>query len=315
VLSLAGVPDDLGFVHFAWDRAAQRREDAAGLASLAALDDARFLAFCGEVPVLRETGAGLDALFQAADIPLRPAGLEQVFLGLEDGAPRSALLLPPDARPALEATAGLVLMDLRTIGIKRPLPQPIISALGCAKALLGWHMKHRFCAHCGQPTEAICGGWKRLCTACGTEHFPRTDPVVIMLVTDGDRCLLGRSHRFPPGMYSCLAGFLEPGETIEDAVRREVLEEVGVRVGAVRIVANQPWPFPMSLMIGAIAEAQSTAITLDPAEIEDARWFSAADAAAMIDHTHPEGLTAPITMAIAHHIVRGYLAEVAAASG
>jgi NAD+ diphosphatase len=143
-----------------------------------------------------------------------------------------------------------------------------------AKALLSWHDSHGFCARCGAQSQIVDAGWQRTCPACQTSHFPRTDPVVIMLVTRGDRLLLGRSPEWPEGMYSLLAGFVEPGETIEAAVRREVFEETGVRVGAVRYLASQPWPFPASLMLGALAQAQSTQITLDTAELQDALWLT-----------------------------------------
>lgn len=143
-----------------------------------------------------------------------------------------------------------------------------------AKALLSWHDSHRFCARCGGESHVKDAGWQRKCPSCQATHFPRTDPVVIMLVTQGDRLLLGRSPEWPEGMYSLLAGFVEPGEVFEAAVRREVFEETGVRVGAVRYIASQPWPFPASLMLGAWANADSTEITLDPAELEDAMWLT-----------------------------------------
>ena len=136
------------------------------------------------------------------------------------------------------------------------------------------------------------------------QHFPRTDPVVIMLAVDGDDCLLGRQPRFPKGMYSALAGFVEPGETIEAAVRREILEEAGVACGAVRYFASQPWPFPSSLMIGCFAEARSRAIAIDRTELEDARWFSREETLALLEKRHPDGLAAPIPMAIAHHLMK-----------
>lgn len=143
-----------------------------------------------------------------------------------------------------------------------------------ARAVLGWHRSHRFCAACGAESRMVMAGWQRTCDACGTHHFPRTDPVVIMLVTHGDDVLLGRSPGWPAGMYSCLAGFVEPGEPIEAAVRREVFEETQVRVGPVRYLSSQPWPYPSSLMFGCHGAALSREITIDPAEIEDARWVS-----------------------------------------
>jgi len=142
------------------------------------------------------------------------------------------------------------------------------------KAIFGWHASHGFCARCGAASAVAEAGWQRVCPDCGARHFPRTDPVVIMLITHGNSLLLGRSPHWPDGMYSLLAGFVEPGETIEAAVRREVLEESGVRVGPVEYLSSQPWPFPASLMIGCRGAALSTAITLDPVELEDALWVS-----------------------------------------
>lgn len=143
--------------------------------------------------------------------------------------------------------------------------------------------------------------------ACGAQHFPRTDPVVIMLAHDGDRCLLGRQPHFLQGMWSCLAGFIEPGENIEEATRREIAEEAGIRCGRVRYLGSQPWPFPMSLMIGCHVEALSTGLSVDRTELEAARWFARAEAAAMLDRRHPDGLTTPPPWAIAHHIIRAWV--------
>jgi NAD+ diphosphatase len=151
------------------------------------------------------------------------------------------------------------------------------------------------------------GGWKRLCPSCKTEHFPRTDPVAIMLVEKGDKCLLGRQKQFPPGMYSCLAGFIEAAETIEDAVRREIFEEAGIRCTDVNYYMTQPWPYPSSLMIGCSARATTDAITIDHAELEDARWFDRDEAALMLKREHPGGLAGPHPFAIAHHLLGRWL--------
>src|SRR6201999_791036 len=175
------------------------------------------------------------------------------------------------------------------------------------KALLGWHARHRFCANCGAATVAVDSGWRRDCPACHKKQFPPADSVVIMLVTDGERCLLGRSHRFQSSMWSCLAGFVEPGETIEDAVRREIREEAGILCGQVSYLASQPWPFPSSLMIGCLAEAATRDLHVDGVELEDARWFSRDEALAMLEGRHPDRLSAPNPMAIAHHILRAWV--------
>lgn len=177
-----------------------------------------------------------------------------------------------------------------------------------ARALFEWHRTHRFCACCGQPSDLAEAGWMRRCPACGAGHFPRTDPVAIMLVTRGDQVLLGRSPGWPEGMFSCLAGFMEPGETLEDAVRREVAEETGVQVGAVRYVGSQPWPFPASLMLGCRAEALSAALQPDPAEIEAALWVSRSRLAAIFAGTDPVILP-PRRGAIAGWLLRLWLAD------
>lgn len=175
-----------------------------------------------------------------------------------------------------------------------------------ARALIGWHSTHRFCSACGEPSEPRQSGWQRICPACSAAHFPRTDPVVIMLITRGDRALIGRSPGWPEGMYSCLAGFIEPGETIEAAVRREVLEETGIRVGAVRYATSQPWPFPASLMLGMAGEAESDEITLDPNELEDARWIPREELAQVLRGTHP-AFKAPRAGAIAGWLLSAWV--------
>jgi NAD+ diphosphatase len=181
-------------------------------------------------------------------------------------------------------------------------------AAATAKAVLHWHRSHGFCAVCGCASDMAVGGWQRACQACAAQHFPRTDPVVIMLVTRGNRLLLGRSPGWPEGMYSTLAGFVEPGETVEAAVRREVAEETGVRVGAVRYLASQPWPFPASLMLGCHAEAESDDITLDPAELEDALWLTREDMVRVLSGTHP-AVKSPRNGAIAAYLIANWVAD------
>ena len=166
------------------------------------------------------------------------------------------------------------------------------------RALTGWHSTHRFCANCGVESAADSAGWVRKCPSCGTQHFPRTDPVVIMAITNGDRLLLGRGPSWPERMYSLLAGFVEPGESIEAAVRRETLEESAIAVGSVRYVASQPWPFPMSLMFGCHGEATTEAITIDPVELADARWVTREEVLLILAGTHSE-ISAPRRGAIA----------------
>jgi NAD+ diphosphatase len=184
-----------------------------------------------------------------------------------------------------------------------------LAIYGGAKALIDWHARHRFCANCGSPTKIAKGGWQRNCDNCGAQHFPRTDPVTIMLVEHEDRLLLGRQPRFPPRMYSALAGFVEPGETIEEAVAREVHEEAGVRVRDVRYLASQPWPFPSQLMIGCTSVADSPELEIDRTELDDARWFTREELedARAAGPQGNETLIFPQKFAIAHRLITWWL--------
>ena len=303
-------PSDLsartGFAVSRLERLSGERTDAARMAALRARPDARTLLFSGDRPVLGRDGDRLEAWFPLPEAARLGAGELDVLLGLVDGSPRYAGQLPPGLDEGAPPET-LAVIDLRTVGVRGLVPPEVAGALGVAKSLLVWHATHPFCARCGGGTAPALQGWRRDCPSCGAEYFPRADPVVIMLVVDGERCLLGRQPRFAPGMYSCLAGFLEPGETIEDAVRRETREEAGIEVGPVRVVASQPWPFPHSIMIGAIAGALSRDITIDRDELEDARWFSRAEAQATLSGTHPEGIGAPQPIAIAHHLLKAWV--------
>ena len=261
----------------------------------------------GDNPVLRRNGSGMTGLVPVGDADRGPAVQEQAFLGTLNGTPVLATLLDAGAADRFKRDPVFQVLDLRSIAVEGVVAPDELGILAEAKALLHWHARHRFCANCGGPTQTSCAGFRRDCAACGAQHFPRTDPVAIMLVVRGERCLLGRQARFAPGMYSCLAGFIEPGETVEDAVRRETFEEAGVRVGPVRYVASQPWPFPANLMVGCLGEALTEEITLDRDELEDARWFHRHEVALMLDGHHPDGLRGPVPIAIAHHLIRTWL--------
>ena len=219
---------------------------------------------------------------------------EMIFLG-ED--PQHQLWF------ATQASETGDLQPLRGLMQQPVLPPEQLSILAQARSLVHWHESHGFCAKCGLKTDMVELGYRRHCGACGGDHFPRTDPVVIMAVRHGDEFLLGRQAAWPLGMYSTLAGFVEPGETLEAAVAREVLEEAGIAVHSVTYIASQPWPFPASLMIGAVATAESKAITIDGNELEDARWFGKTELQQMRDGNHPEGLIASHPYAIAHHLI------------
>jgi NAD+ diphosphatase len=298
----------LGYTASILARVAERRNDAAFLAARAA-DGANTFAIGGELVVMRKTANGPDPLFRSDEArALAPAG-EQVFLGLDGEAGRFGLALDPEATKALKERSDLFVIDLRSIAVQGLVHPEHLAPLAEAKAMLAWHARHRFCANCGVPTKVTQAGWKRECPNCKVEHFPRTDPVVIMLAVQGDHCLLGRAGRFAANMWSCLAGFVEPGESIEEAARRETLEEAGIICGEVKYFRSQPWPFPMSLMIGCHARATNANITVDREELEDARWFSRDETALMFTGGHPEGISIPPPMAIAHHIIRAWVEE------
>jgi NAD+ diphosphatase len=297
----------IGFCVNPLDRVSDRREDADFIANSLENPASRFFAFAGDVPILRKQGDGYSAAFTRADMEAFQGSRQSVLLGLQpDG---SAIFARSFDKVLAEEIAGrddLEAIDLRSTAQRGLVPGDVLGELSCAKETLDWHQRHRFCANCGQATEAVSGGWRRDCGNCGAQHFPRVDPVVIMLAIDGDRCLMGRQSRFPEKMYSALAGFLEPGETIEDAVRREIREEAGIACSHVRYFASQPWPFPSSLMIGCFARAVGNGITIDMKELEDARWFSRAEVIQMLAEAHPDGLAAPKPLAIAHHLLKEF---------
>ena len=257
----------------------------------------------GEQAILRRRGEGASAFVEAPPAILGPV-LDRLILGRLDGRPIMAELYAPEGAAALAEDPDHLALDLRSIAVQGTVPADEMGALAQAKAFFFWHGRHRFCGVCGAPTVSSCAGIRRDCTGCGAQHFPRTDPVTIMLVVRGDQCLLGRQARFVPNSYSCLAGFVSPGETMEDAVRRETLEEAGITVGRVTYLASQPWPFPASLMIGSLGEALTEEIVLDREELEDARWFSRDEVVAMLERRHPDGLLTPPPMAIANHLMR-----------
>lgn len=300
-----GAPATLGFATNTLDRAAQLRTKPEEIEKLRAAPEARFYAFCGDYAVLSKEGT--EPLWAAGKLPGQGHFREEVFLGIEDDRGRFAVAIDPSQEDALKADESLLVIGLRALAFEEMVGPSHLGSIAQGKAMLHWHATHRHCAVCGAPSAVADAGYKRECQACGALHFPRTDPVVIMLAVRGDKALLGRSPRFPPGWYSTLAGFVEPGETVEDAVRRETVEEAGIAVGRVTIMANQPWPFPASLMIGAYCEALSEAITIDHEELEDCRWFSRAEIRTMIDGTHPEGLGVPAKMSIASHLIRHFV--------
>lgn len=293
------------------DRLAHRRGDRALIDELRRDAAARTMVLVGGKPVIRSnadrTAAELVWLTPGELPDLAPAATTEVFLGIEptSGAARFALALPEHAATRWQQTLSPA-VDLRSLATQGVLSPGELSIAGQAKALHHWHEDNRCCGRCGAASRPADGGWKRACSACGHIVFPRLDPVVIMLVYDGERCVLAREPRFPERMYSTLAGFVEPGEDIAAAVRRETREEVGLEVLDVQYHSAQPWPFPHSLMLGCLAVAAPGRLVVDSSEIADARWLSRAEVRSMLDGTDPEGLWVPGPQAIAHWLIRAF---------
>lgn len=303
------------------DRAAELRNQPEALAALLADSQTKVLPVWRGRPLLAGspvTGLGWVPADSAVLMQAKP---ERLFLGYHEGRAcfaadlsrwepagldraAMAMFFDPAEYPHPAAPPDHRFAELR--GAMTALPPADAAFAATARALFNWHRSHRFCSACGAASAWVEAGWRRGCDACGAQHFPRTDPVVIMLVVRGNRVLLGRSPGWPEGMYSALAGFVEPGEALEAAVRREVREETGVRVGAVRYLTSQPWPWPNSLMLGFLAEAEDDAITLDH-ELEDARWLTREELVDVMAGTHPQ-VRRPRAGAIAHFLLTGWLA-------
>jgi NAD+ diphosphatase len=292
-----------GFINNILDRAAHLRSDDARLLALEGQRDARAYVVYRDSLVVKREAAGPRALLGIDEALKLGANPGTIFLGLREGAPVFGMGISPAAVEALLTREDAAVNELRGMAMQGVVPANQLSAIAMAKSMVNWHQRHGYCANCGSRTAMKEGGWKRECPNCKAEHFPRTDPVVIMLVTSDDRVLLGRQKHFPPGMYSCLAGFVEVAETIEDAVRREIFEESGIRCTDVKYYMTQPWPYPSSLMIGCTARATSQDVVVDRAELEDARWFDRSEATLMIKREHPDGLAGPHPFAIAHHLL------------
>jgi NAD+ diphosphatase len=283
------------------DRAAARRTDAEWVAEQLSSPAARALPGSSEGPFVDcATDPCKPALF-----PLAALGNpdEAVLLGLDDEAPLFAVDVEGQELPALDGTRTA--MSLRDAG--RRVSDADAGLLAYATGILNWHRNHRFCARCGSPTEMAEAGHVRHCPNCGALHHPRTDPAVIMLVTDGDRALLGRQARWPPGRYSTLAGFVEPGESLEEAVAREVAEEAGVQITDIRYRSSQPWPFPSSLMVGFHARWASGEPAVGDAELEDVRWFHRDELRAIV--RGETDLHVPPPMAIARRLIDEWLQD------
>ena len=289
------------------DRAAHLRGNDEKLLALESHPNSRAYVVHRDSLVVKREGDGSRALLSIDEAHKFGANPGTIFLGLRDGAAVFGMGISAAAVEKLMTRDDVAVNELRGMAMQGVVPPEQLSAIAMAKSMVSWHQRHGFCANCGTRTGMKEGGWKRDCPNCKAEHFPRTDPVVIMLVSSGDKVLLGRQKHFLPGMYSCLAGFVEAAETIEDAVRREIFEESGIRCTDVNYYMTQPWPYPSSLMIGCTARATNEAIIVDHAELEDARWFDRAEASLMIKRQHPDGLAGPHPFAIAHHLVGRWL--------
>ena len=275
----------------------------------AALDNpqTRYLAVCKDRILVRKSDEQPIAFFTDKEIAeFDPNFVNAIMPGKISDKPVVAIPLNIDLD---DVPSPFETLDARAVLYSKSLPQENAGAIGMALSLLHWHKTNQFCGRCGAPSRAQLGGVRRDCTKCKSQIFPRTDPVVIMLAVKDDKCLLGRSPHFPPNWYSCLAGFVEPGETIEQAVRRETMEESAIKIGRVRYYASQPWPFPHSLMIGAYGEALNEDIFFDGEELEDCRWFDRDEALSMVEKRHADELRSPPTKSIASAILRNWLNE------
>jgi NAD+ diphosphatase len=297
------------------DRASDRRGDADWLAGQLASPESLGIAIWNGRPLVEPTpnAEGGDSGMRIAYLPAKlVADLAQgderlLFMGLWKDTAVFAVDMEGPADPTDGPLEGLgKFEDLRAVALKLPPTEAAIVAT--AKQMFEWRRRHGHCAVCGQPSQAVDGGWKRRCPSCETEHFPRTDPVVIMLPYHGERCMLGRQEMWPKGMFSALAGFLEPGESIEEACARELNEEAGLRAVKVRYHSTQPWPYPSSLMIGLIAEVEDDEGTPDQTELSEVRWFTRDEARQLIAG-QIEGVAAPQRMAIAHQLIKAWVEE------
>lgn len=285
-----------GFTGNTLDRADRVRHEPHLLEAALADPAARLLVLDGLDPVLDDEG-------RLTWTDLSTAQGELLFIGYEGGAPRFVSAWPEgEPVPMGRSPAMFALLDR--------FAEPDAANYAAARSLVFWHGRHRFCANCGSPTRISHAGWARHCPHCGAEHFPRVEPVVIMLAERSgmfvDKVLLGRQPSWPPGRYSALAGFLEVGESIEEAVRRETSEESGIRIGAVRYVASQPWPFPASLMVACIGEALNDDIQVDANELEDARWFTRDDVNLALARDPAAPFLGPPPYAIAHSLLKAW---------
>lgn len=307
---------NLGAAH-RLDRQCDLRSDKEYVENLINAETSRFFVLAGGKPVIESNPERTKASIKWFEKePLQDLGLpvlDAILLGTEPdtGAGRFAIAISdhlahhsPEIREAFDT-----IVDLRSLATQGVLAEEELALLSQAAGLANWHEETRCCGRCGGSMSSRNGGWKRRCWACKSEVFPRVDPVVIMAITDGERLVLGHEERFPALMYSTLAGYVEPGDDIAHAVRRETKEEVGLDIGEVRFVGGQPWPFPHSLMIGCMATAKPAALKVNTNEIIDARWFTREDVAAMVKRQHADGFWVPGPHSMAYALINTFLQE------
>ena len=311
--------DAIKFANAPFDRAAHRRKNKDWLKTALKAEDSLFLPFYAGKILCIDNGEPAEAIIpgtKISKVPRKIAWLYQdeipsfshcqiVFLGEDKGKARFAISIPTSVNLETSLLADLIQGDLRAIsgGISAQDAQ----YASTAASIFNWHRKHGFCANCGEETHIAEAGWKRECPACETEHFPRVDPVAIMLAVKGDKCLMGRGTDWGERMYSCLAGFVEPGETMEQAAARELFEEAGVvATNNAQYLFCQPWPFPSSLMIGMIVEVENEELTIDENELETARWFTKDEARQILEENHPD-VDAPADIAVAYHVLKSWV--------
>ncbi len=296
---------DLGFIGAPRDRAASLRKNRHWVYEKLKQASTRIIIFVGDRPAIDVSGQKLSIDFRNSVIcGDEPSWPNPILISLDnDQTAVFAVQLPLEAENSI-ASDYVKLIDLRSLAVQNCLPDGQLGMLAHARSLLHWHQFHQYCSNCGTETQMCDAGARRHCPSCEREHFPRVDPVVIMMVQYDGKLLMGRGAEFKQGSFSALAGFIEPGETIEDATRRETFEETGVQVGKVEYLMSQPWPFPSTLMIGVLAQATSSEIILDEDEVAEARWFDLTEIKQMANGTHPQGLTLPPPMAIAYQMIK-----------
>lgn len=300
----------MSFIDNHLDRQSTKRGDKSWIEAQLQREDTRIvLSTANRLVLPDETEPAIGHRLDAA-LALGARREELIFLGFNpDGSkPLFATTIAMEDEE-VEALEGVRIDDLRSLALQGTLSHGDLGALSQARALVHWHRTHRFCSRCGEVSQMAEAGYRRDCPSCSGQHFPRTDPCVIMLITQGDRALLGRPPRLAEGVFTTLAGFMEPGETIEQAVRRETMEEASIVVGDVKLISNQPWPFPANLMLGCVGDALSTEITIEDDELEACRWCDRAEVRQMIAGTHPNGDRIPPSISIAYELIMGWVDE------